>query len=88
MKWALWGWGAACEAGFVGEGCIGRPRATRGGARASLCPGGDSAGLSRRVGHAAVYHQDSDSLWIFGGQFTIIIFLLCFYACVCFGLCV
>ncbi|XP_072165831.1 multiple epidermal growth factor-like domains protein 8 [Diadema setosum] len=56
-----------CEEGYVGEGCSLSTANDSGWGQSFLVSSGDAGGLSRRTGHAAVYHQETDSLWIFGG---------------------
>ncbi|XP_054760930.2 multiple epidermal growth factor-like domains protein 8 [Lytechinus pictus] len=57
----------ACSPGFVGEGCSLSTNSNLGWGETFLISSGDSGGLSKRAGHASVYHEDTDSLWTFGG---------------------
>lgn len=56
-----------CSNGFVGESCSLSTTSNSGWGQTFLVSSGDGDGFSKRVGHAAVYHEDTDSLWVYGG---------------------
>eukprot|EP00057_Strongylocentrotus_purpuratus_P007268 XP_011661742.1 PREDICTED: multiple epidermal growth factor-like domains protein 8 [Strongylocentrotus purpuratus] len=57
----------SCSAGFVGEGCSLSTNSNLGWGQTFLVSSGASEGLSKRAGHASVYHEETDSLWTYGG---------------------
>lgn len=58
----------SCQEGFIGESCSLSTKSNEGWGQTLLLSSGGDGGLSRRTGHGAVYHQPTDSMWVFGGE--------------------